>query len=254
MADQFEFSELMNRRRLTTSVAEVLKGRLLAYLNTFAPLLRPRAILGDLTRGSTEKIKGAEGTFEAIKESYLRVAGNRMFDLPKVLEPPIGIASTQPELSPSQYSYEVSSNGETKSLTITSPTKWLLTYRGLNEIRLKSLLAQNLDSVGAELMETLLHFSLMEAVIRHQTGIVEILSDLGYTVRIDEVEEYGSLPMVHVSCQVGTDRPSDDLLIQVSEVSGSPTFDELVRISDIEDMKTPIREQLLQKLDQYKEA
>lgn len=254
MADQIEFSTLMNHRRLTTAVAEVLKKRLLAYLDTFAPLLRPRTILGDLTRGSTEKIKGAGDAFEAIKESYLKIAGHRVFDLPKVLEPPIGITSAEPELSPLQYSYEASSNGQSKILTVTSPTKWRLTYRGLNEVRLKSLLAQHSDTVSNELAETLLHFSLIESVVRRQAGVKNLLSDLGYSVEIEEVAEYGSLPMVNVSCQVGTDRPSDELLIQVSEVSGSPSFDELIRIGDIENMELPVKHELLQELRRYEEA
>lgn len=251
MADQFEFSDLMNRRKLTTAVAEILKDQLNGYLATLAPLLAPRAVLGDYTRGSTAKIKGADETFSALKETYLKVAGSRIFDLPKSLESPIGISSAQPEIVPLQYQYEAVDNGTTKELTVTSPTKWVLSYKGLNEARLKSLLAQHSDLVGQDLAELILHFVVMETIVKRQRGVVDMLSELGYSVTVEEVPEYDTLPIVYISSQVGTERPSDELLVQVSEVSGSPSFDELVRVADINGMAMPLKTRLVQQLREH---
>ena len=245
MSDEFSFSELMDRRKLTTAVAGILTDQLNSYLNTLAPLLRPRATLGNYTRGSQDKVRGADEVFQKLKETYLNVAGSRVFDLPKVLDSPIGISSTLLEISPSRYSYKADVNGTAHELTITSPTKWVLSYRGLNEARLKSLLSQKLDLVSKELAETVLHFVLVEAIISRQRGVFDLLHELGYSVEIGTNPVFDVLPVVYICHQVGTERPSDELLVQVSEVSGSPAFDELVRIEDIDDMMMPLKKRLI---------
>lgn len=245
MSDEFSFSELMDRRKLTTAVAGILTDQLNSYLNTLAPLLRPRATLGNYTRGSQDKVRGADEVFQKLKETYLNVAGSRVFDLPKVLDSPIGISSALPEISPSHYSYKADVNGTAHELTITSPTKWVLSYKGLNEARLKSLLSQKLDLVSKEVAETVLHFVLIEAIISRQQGVFDLLQELGYSVEIGTNPVFDVLPVVYISHQVGTERPSDALLVQVSEVSGSPAFDELVRIEDIDDMMMPLKKRLI---------
>ena len=248
MADEFSFSELMDRRKLTTAVAGLLTDQLNAYLTTLAPLLRPRAVLGDYTRGSQDKVRGAAEVFAQVKETYLEVAGSRVFDLPKVLDSPIGISSAAPEICPSHYSYEAVVNGTAHELTITSPTRWTLSYKGQNEARLKSLLSQKSDLVSKELAETVLHFVLIETIISRQPGVFNILRELGYSVEVGTNPVFDVLPVVYISNQVGTERPSDELLVQVSEVSGSPAFDELIRIEDINDMMMPLKKRLIEQV------
>ncbi len=69
---------------------------------------------------------------------------------------------------------------------------------------------------------------------------------LCFTVSTGHLPEFGELPLTYVSAPVHTKRPPDQLMLQIAEISGSPVFEEVVRVEDIVAMKTPLKDQLLE--------
>ena len=70
MADEpFTTQRLLALRKITRSVADLLRGELREYLATLSPLFRPRAVLGNHVEGGVnEPVKGADAVFKALVE------------------------------------------------------------------------------------------------------------------------------------------------------------------------------------------
>ncbi|MDH3593372.1 MAG: hypothetical protein OEM93_00840 [Rhodospirillales bacterium] len=247
MEDRFDMAKLLDLRKLTTAIAEILQGQLAEYLSTLHPLFAPQRVLGNNTSpGTSATVKGADKVFAELQAAYIRLAGTKLYNLPKALEPPIPVTTSRPEIVRVEYPYEASADGATKSLTTVAPLKWVLTYGGFTPEHLRALLSQGVNVNERQLTETLLHVLMMDLVVSRQSGLTDILRALGFTVETSHAPEFGELPLTYVSAPVHTRRPPDQLMLQIAEISGSPVFEEVVRIEDIVALKTPLKDQLLE--------
>lgn len=246
MDDRIDMRKLTLLRKLTTAVAEGLHDRLSGYLATLQPLFQPQRVFGDHVRpGPGSSVKGAKQAFEELQATYIKLAGSKLYNLPRSLESPITFATGRPAFVRVEYPYEASADGQTKSLTAISPLRWVLTYSGFTPARLADLLAQGDQVNERDLKETLLHILLMTAVVQRQPDLVRLLGDLGFGVETGSLSGLGDLTLTFLNAPVGTQRAPDDLMIQISEVSGSPVFEEVVRLEDLLAMKAPLKEELL---------
>ena len=246
MDNSFDTARLLELRGLTTAVSEIMEARLRAALATLAPLIQPRAVLGGFTRGGDDNVKGADKAFAELREIYLGLAGTKQYNLPKTLEPPIGIAAATPAIVRTEYAYDATVDGATQRLTVTSPLRWVLTYGEYSPKHLRDLLAQQSDAVGHELQTTVLQFALVHVVMARQTGVVDILAELGFPLSTERNPEFGDLPITCIGAPVSSMRPPDDVMVQSAKLSGSPAFEEVARIADIVGMAAPMREQLME--------
>ena len=247
MEDRFDMAKLLDLRKLTTAIAELLQGQLNGYLATLHPLFAPQTVLGNNTSpGTSATVKGADKAFTALQETYLRLAGSKLYNLPRSLEPPIPITTARPEIVRVDYPYEAKAEGATRSLTAISPLKWVLTYAGFTPEHLRALLAQGDNVNERQLKEALMHLLVMDLVMKHKSGLADMLAALGFTVSTGHSPEFGELPLTYVGAPVHTRRPPDQLMLQIAEISGSPVFEEVVRVEDIAAMKTPMKDQLIE--------
>ena len=98
MDDTFTTQKLLQLRRLTRAVGDVLRGQLKEYLATLTPLLRPRAVLGEfLAGGPKEAVAGSEKAFKDLQTAYEAVAVSKSFNLPKELKRWLPAAGTETE-------------------------------------------------------------------------------------------------------------------------------------------------------------
>lgn len=248
MEDRFDMETLLTLRKLTTAVAESLHDRLSSYLVTLQPLFQPPRVFGDHVRpGPTTSgtVKGAKKAFVELQDSYLKLTRTKLYNLPQSLDGPVSFSTSRPAIARVEYPYEASAGGRTKSLTAISPLRWVLTYSGFTPARLADLLAQGDQVNERDLTETLLHLLLMTSVVQHQPDLVRLLGDLGFGVEAAPLPGLGDLQLTFLNAPVGTRRPPDELMIQISEVSGSPAFEEVVRLEDLLAMRAPLKEELL---------
>ena len=244
MNDDFNIQRLLVLRKLTRAVSEHLREQLNEYLSTLAPLLRPKSTLGDYIHTSIkESARGADLAFKDFQALYEQIAPQKPFNLSKPLQPPIDIVSSTMELLPVSYLYDAQSGNDTKQVTVTQPLRWLVHYSGYTPDRLKELLRDRNRS--AELLhEFLLHYFVIHSVMTRQTGVTSILERLHFKVSTGHVPEFGDLPLVYISSEISTVRPPDDVIVESTEISGMPVFEEIVNTDDIMQMRDPLKESL----------
>jgi hypothetical protein len=52
--------------------------------------------------------------------------------------------------------------------------------------------------------------------------------------------------MIHIGAGVATERPSDAVIMESAELTGMDAFEEVVKVEDIQQLRDPLREQLLE--------
>lgn len=245
MDDRYNTKRLLSLRRLTRGIAEMLRAQLKDHLATLSSLTRPRSILGDHVAGGVkESVKGGESAFHELRTLWETVAVAKPFGMPKDLTSPIDVISSQLELSPVEQSHEARTDSQTKSITVTSPLRWILNFSGCAPKRLRECLADR-TRAGAELNQCLLHCLLVHLVFTRQTGVTRLLEALQFPVTTGRMTGLGELPITYISSTLTTERPPDDVLIENTEISGMNVFEEVVDLDQILALKDPLQARLL---------
>lgn len=244
MADTTE--GLLKLRRLTRSLADSLQSQMTEYLATLTPLFRPKAVLGDYVQGvgGKEAPKRADKAFQELQSLWASFAGSRGLGIERSLNPPLELAGTGLEFSPMDYEYHATHGQDSKSLTVRSPLKWILSYSGFGPGRLAELVSQR-GRHAEELQRFALHYLALHVVVAHQPGLSKILEELHFPITTERPDRLGGLPVTMISCAVSTRRPSDDVIVQSAELTGMNAFEEVIVVRDIERLDNPLQRRLL---------
>lgn len=247
MSDEaFSTKKLLVLRKLTRAVADLLRNQMTEYLTVLGPLLRPRGTLGDFVSGGVkEPVPGAEKAFRDLQSTYEALAGAKLFNLPKELKPPLEVSSALLEMTPVECVHAAKTDKETKTVTVTSPLRWVLSYSGFGPRRLKELLAEK-NRTTNELQEFVLHALMLHAVVTRQTGVGRLLEALHFPVSTGKRAEFGDLPITYIASAIATIRPPDEVIIESTEIAGTDLFEEVVNLGDVARMTDSLRERLVQ--------
>jgi hypothetical protein len=256
MESGFSTKQLLVLRKLTRAVADLLHGQVREYLLTLAPLLRPRAVLGHLVEGGgKETVHGADKALAELQGLYEAISGAHPFNLRKELKTPLEVASASLEMTPMEYAYVARAEGTAKTVTITSPLKWVLSYAGMAPGRLITVgfTPRRLREVVAdrglskdELQQFLVHYLVLHVAATRQAGVAKVLDALHFPLGTSKVAEFGDLPMTTIASSLSTVRPPDDLIIENTEISGTDAFEEVINLDDLPRMRDPLRERLVE--------
>lgn len=237
--------QLLQLRKLTRAVSDQLRGQLKDYLVTLSPLIRPRTVLGDYVQGNAkETVRGADKTFKDLQSLYESVAGSGPFHLAKELKAPVELVSSALEMLPLEYSYVAKGEQGEKTVAITSPLKWVLVYSGYTLTRLRQILMDRNRS-DTELRECVLHHLVLNTVVTKQSGVGRILQALHFPVRTETFPGLGQLPVTVISSTLSTVRPTDDVIIESTEISGTDAFEELLNTEDVSRLANPFKDTLV---------
>src|SRR5262245_5632781 len=161
--DRYDTRRLLLLRKTTRALADFVRGQVKDHLATLAPLLRPKAVLGDYAGTPTkENVPGAEKAFKELQAAYETLAVAKPFGLSRELTAPLAMLSTTPELTPLEYSHRAQAGAESKTVTVTSPFQWVVTYAGFTPRRMRELLAAR-GRTGDELQQCVLHCLMLHA-------------------------------------------------------------------------------------------
>jgi len=248
MAETLNTQRLLELRKLTRSVADLLRGELKQILATLMPLLEPRTLLGHYVQGAPkDPVRGGDRVFKELIGAYEGVAGSRPFSLPRDLKAPIPVDSSALEFAPFEYPHPAKGRRGGKTVRITSPLQWVVSYSGFTPDRLKEALGAG-DSSGATILEQVLHPLLLHVAFQ-QKGVAPLFEALRFPVSTRHLPELGNLPITVVSAAIPTMRPPDETIIESTEVSGSNAFEEVVELSAVREVKDPLRDKLLAALE-----
>ena len=284
MTEPLTTRRLVALRKVTRVVADALRATLIEHLGTLAPLLHPDAVLGEFLetdpqagRGARDGEKGvqvrllrlnpapaggsphaaAKAAFlpamaggrskqvnREIQDQYASIAGSKLYGLSPQLEPPIQITGSSIELLPFEYDHVIKAPRGTKTVTVTSPLKWVVYYAGFPPARLRELLSDRNRSSHA-LQSFVLHSLIMRAATSPSTGIGEFLEALRFPAAAFDVPELGNLPLTVISTAVSTFRPPDSLILESTEISGRNAFEEVIQADDLLSVHDSLKHELL---------
>jgi hypothetical protein len=246
--DRYSVKRLLVLRKLTRTVADLLRGQLREYLATLGPLLRPRNVLGEHVQSpAKETVKGADAAFKELQGLYETACRAKPFNLPPELAAPVEIQTSVLEMTPLEYAHVAKTERESKTVGVTCPLKWVLTYSGFAPRRLAELLADK-NRTGRELEQFLLHTLVLHVVLNRQAGVTRLLEALQFPVSSSRLPGFGELPFTCISAAVGTIRPPDDVLIESTEVSGMDAFEEVLNLDEVAGLRNPFKERLVELL------
>ncbi len=237
MAEEtYSFQRLLVLRKITRAISDTLRGQLREHLGTLNSLLRPRAAFGDAGHGA-----GTERAFNDLVALYQTIAAAKPFLLTQELTRPVEMASTTLELLPVEYSYQA----EGKTVVVTSPLKWVVTYSGFSPARLKELISAKTPP-ERELFQYAVQYAAVSVLFGARGGVPKILEALRFPLTAGKLPEFGELPVTTISAPISTVLPPDNVVIESTEFSGKNVFEEVVSLDEIPMLRDPLRDQLLE--------
>jgi hypothetical protein len=246
MNETFDIPRILELRKLTRAISDKIESDLKGYLSTLGPLFSPMPILGEYIRGGTKApIKGAEAAYRELRKRYQSLVGQKPFSLPIDLASPLDIFAATPTLTAVEYPYTANQGEKSASLTVTSPLKWVLSYPDLEPKRLLALMQGNRNQLKDELSHALLQCLTLNLVLEKRPGIVSLLQGLRFSLETTHFEGLGELPVIIISCPLRTQLPPDNIIIQNTEISGIPSFEEIINIEDIRKLSDPLQQTIM---------
>jgi hypothetical protein len=251
MKEGYTTDRLLALRRLTRAMAELLRGQMKEYISTLAPLMHPKNVLGNYVGSSAYEVsRTGEKAFNELREHYQVLVKSRTFNLPAEFSTPLELINPQLEMMPVDYNHVVTNGSESKTVKVTSPLKWSLSYAGFSPAKGRALLADKLSAKDG-LQQFVLHALMIHAVVSRQDGVAQIMEALHFPLSIEPSPEFGNLPLCYISCSVSTTRVPDEVIIESTEISGMDVFEELVNIEDVARLRDPLKERLTSLIGNY---
>lgn len=234
-------------RGKTEAISRQLQSQLEAHLETLRPLFAPRRLLGKHLGGSAarDEVAGADKAVQDLERQFKEVAGPPFVLRPELRKEWLTGVESDVELYPWEYDHEASSGDETKTIAITSPVRWVMTYGSdYTFSQVRRVLKGQLEKRADDLARFLLSALVMRAMIEKFPALKRLLADLRFDVAVETPDGLGKLPVVVVSSNLGSFRPPDELILQASGFSGVAAFIELVDEDAVRNLRDPLREQL----------
>ncbi|HME70247.1 MAG TPA: hypothetical protein VKM54_10320 [Myxococcota bacterium] len=237
-------AQLGKRREQTEAIARLVGSHLEQHLEILRPAFDPRRLLGrHASLGSTrEDVPGADQALRELTQRYTQVAG-APFSLRSEF-PPDAVAGMDHRLAvyPWEYEHEARGAHEQRTIRITSPLRWVLTYRSaytLEQLRGARTKQELRESDVAQFVVNML---VMRAMLDKFAPLKQLLTDLRFEVGLASAEGFGKLPLVTIASHLPTLRPPDDLILTVTGFSGVAAFIEVIDRDPLRSLRDPLRE------------
>jgi hypothetical protein len=182
-----------------------------------------------------EDILDTDVALKRLREKYKEACGKPFALSAEFDESVLADIDIRLELYPWKYSHEASNERETKTITVASPVKWALSYTsGYTIAQFREVLVGKRERRQEEVRQFLLNAITVQLVLAKFPGISQLLKDLRYDVGLDKCQGLGDLPLVTIRSSLPSFRPSDDVILAATRLSGVPVrvkFDVIVRLS-----------------------
>lgn len=244
MDQAFDIPKLLVLRKLTTAVSKYFEQQLRSHLAVLTPLFNPRTVFGELIRGVTKyPVKTAEKSYEELRTAYQGLTRRPPFHELSALTTPLDVFANSIEITPAEYLHRAKSDNQERVIKVSSPLKWVLSYKGTDPGCLRGLIVKKSDS---ELKSCVLHYLVLASTLSKANGIASLFEALRFPISIGRLNDFGELPVPLLSCPVATIRPSDEIVLQSTALSGTPAFEEVVDLTGIATLSDPIKDKLLE--------
>lgn len=237
MSERDNVQSLLTLRKLTRAIADAVRSQISEYLTTLAPLFRPQTVLGDhIVGGIKESTRRADQALKEVQALHEAVSPTKPFNLRRELIVPIHFTAPGLEITPVDYVHVA----EGRRIVVRRPLTWTLSYAGFAPTRLPELVSTR----GEELQRFIISYLLLNAVVTHQRGLMQVFEALRLPIATAKAPELGDLPVTRISIGVSTFRPSDTVVLESAELTGIEAFEEVVNVEDIARLNDPLKERL----------
>ncbi|HEY2012910.1 MAG TPA: hypothetical protein VGH38_05380 [Bryobacteraceae bacterium] len=239
-----DHDELLGFRETTERISGFLHKRLKEHLAALSPLLAPGRVFGKHA-GGRESAPRADEALAELSEKYKQACGTLIFLKPELDEETLsGIVPTV-QIHPYEYSLEVQGTKAARSVSMTSPVRWVLTYA--TEYSL-SQMRHVLSGAGERRPQPVKQFVVnalaLQVFLARSPGVSHLLRDLRYDIGVQSLPGMEGLPLSVFSVPVPSFRPPDDLLLTAIRLSGIPAFIELIDIDALNRVRDPLQAQI----------
>jgi hypothetical protein len=234
------FEELATLRAKTESLSQFLDQQLRAHVETLRTLMSPQRVLGRYV-GGKDIVAGADRAFEQLQEQFRGIAP--AFGLvADFAEDELTDLENIPDLYAWEYTHQAKTHDEGKTLTLTSPVRWVLTYRsGYSLPQFRQAAAGKGERTTRDLRRFVQYALVMQMVIKGHPKLTRLLKDLRYDVTFDQLPGLAALSLTTLHACLSSVRPSDDLLVTATKFSGVPAFIELIDLNSIQALQDPLK-------------
>jgi hypothetical protein len=239
--------EAAELRGKTEAIAKLLRTQLETHLETLRPLFAPRRLLGKHLGGSAarDEVSGADQALAELKERYKEVVGPPFVLRSELRKETVSRIESRIELYPWEYDHAATAGGESRTIAITSPVRWVMSYDSdysLSQVR--RVLAGEEEKRPDDLAQFVTNALVMRAMLEKFPALASLLGDLRFEVGIATEHGVGKLPLVTVSSNLTSFRPPDELILTAAGFSGVAAFIELVDRDAVRNLRDPLRERL----------
>ena len=238
------FEQLAKLREQTEAIAGFLRDRLQSHLETLRPLFAPRRLLGKYI-DRKEDVSGSEKAAAQVREKFKEVCGAPFSQTPELDDDILTRIDNSPELYPWEYAYEAKSEGEPRTLTITSPVRWVLTYgSGYTLSQVRQALTGRHERRSDDIRQFVVNALAMNLFFAKYPGMAQLFSDLRFQINVDKCPGLGALPFITLNACLPSFRPADNLILMATRFSGVSNFVELIDIDAVNTLQDPLRSRL----------
>lgn len=236
-----QLEQLTGMRETSQQISALLHTALSGYLKTLTPLFAPRKVLGEYMESAfKDKVPGADKTFAKLEERYKTLCRDA-FDIAPKLTTPVPNIKNQLSLQPWSYPYTV---GDLK-LSVRSPLRWVLGYASTYDLgRLVQSHTAGEKPREEDLKALLLTSLTMAFLLEQNPGLTQVIEGLNFSLSIEQSVAAGDLPFAVVSAPISAFRPQDEMMKIVAQLSGTPVFEELVDLDEIDALEHPFKTRL----------
>ena len=238
------FTEVIEVRRKTEAVSKYLQERLAGYVETLRPLFVPDRYIGKFAGGRFD-VQGSDRAVTEVQQKYREFTA-KPFDLSPEFDPHwLTLVGSRLELQRWAYTHHLQTDGNTKAVTITSPSRWILTYRSNLSVSQMADAIASKERAPIELRrQFVVNALVMQLAVARNPGLGDLLAGLHYRLQSEVFPGLAKLPIVTLTSPLPSFRPSDDLILEATGFSGVPAFIELLDIEAIRELRDPLREQI----------
>lgn len=234
---------LLELRRATSAVASALEAELRGHLETLAPLLRPKLLLGDFIAGaSVESRPDAEAAFRDLSALYAKVA-SKPFRLPTRLDRPLPAIRVRLDLHPVEEIVHAGAAG--RRLVVVSPFAWVATYPGACTLgALRRMLVGEDARNDEEIRGFVLGSCILHLLVERSPTLVGLFEALRFSLGTRTLPELGDLPVPILRSAVPSMRPDPRVMLDAADLAGQSTFSEVIDVERALALDDPLRARL----------
>jgi len=239
VADLINLDNYADLRDISRQFCATLQSQAGGHIETVRQLFRPAAVFGAFLIGSHKDApRDAATAYASFKTYFGEVASGKPLSLDPSLPEALELSFGTPILNPYSYPHEITTRTGPKTVSVSSPLQWVLSFPDYPYARFLELVSapkRNADDIRP----FVLHYAALHFVVNRNPRIQALFEALRFPMRSEKLPGFGDFPFLVVRPPAGTVRPPDDVIAQVCKYSGIDLVEEILDTESWANLEDP---------------